>query len=321
MNLSEIARLIEKPAGFKNEQIPALKSLMEKYPYAQSFAIIYLKALSDLQSIHFEDELKKYACSITNRALLFNLIHNQLDEEVVSVETPKVSTEEIPVEEKEAIEIEQVNVEIQQGVVEENLPIKEEKTVAEIDWSNIVEVIDTTQTVENEPKKDTTEHSPLDIDILNSAFSSGVEHHTDEFIPIKESKEVKEEVVNENESTTHKLFIDWLNASKNSFKPAEVKNEKESIKKSKINELIEGFIEKEPSIGKIRSDFFSAHKNAQESVQEEMMPVSPTLAKIFAIQGNFPKSIAIYQQLILKYPEKKSFFASQISELEKKLNS
>ena len=309
MNLSEIARLIEKPVGFKDEQIPALKSLMEKYPYAQSFAIIYLKALSDLQSIHFEDELKKYACSITNRALLFNLIHNQVDEEVVSLETTEVYQEEIPVEVDEIIEIEQ------------ELPIKEEKISAEIDWSNLVEAAETTKIVEDDPKKEIKEHSTLDIDILNSAFSSGVEHHTDEFIPIKENQEVKKEVLNDNESTTHKVFVDWLNASKNSFKPAEAKNENESIKKTKINELIEDFIEKEPTIGKIRSDFFSAHKKAQESVQEEMMPVSPTLAKIFAIQGNFPKSIAIYQQLILKYPEKKSFFASQISELEKKLNS
>jgi len=315
MNLSEIARIIEKPVGFKDEQIPALKSLMEKYPYAQSFAIIYLKALSDLQSIHFEDELKKYACSITNRALLFNLIHNQVDE-VVATEIKEVYPEEIPAKVEEVVEI----IEINQEIVE-TLPIKEEKIAAEIDWSNIVEVEEKTQKVELEPKEEIKEHSSLEIDILNSAFSAGVEHHTDEFIPVKENKNAHEELIDEKESSSHKLFVDWLNASKNKFASSGVKNESELIKKTKINELIEDFIEKEPTIGKIKSDFFSAHKKAQESIQDEMMPVSPTLAKIFAIQGNFPKSIAIYQQLILKYPEKKSFFASQISELEKKLNS
>jgi hypothetical protein len=50
------------------------------------------------------------------------------------------------------------------------------------------------------------------------------------------------------------------------------------------------------------------------------MPVSETLAKIFALQGNFPKAIFAYQQLILINPEKKIFFASQIVELQKKLN-
>jgi hypothetical protein len=308
MNLSEIARLIEKPVGFKDEQIPALKSLVEKYPYAQSFAIIYLKALSDLQSIHFEDELKKYACSITNRALLFNLIHNQVDEEVVSVEIPEVHPEKNPIEVNKIIEIEQ------------ELPVIEEKIITDIDWSAIEEIEESPKPIETLPKKEISAYSPLDIDILNSALSSGVEHHTDDFIPIKENQEVKKEVFNEKDSS-HKIFVDWLNASKNKLAPSETKHERASTKKTKINELIEDFIEKEPSIGKVKTDFFSAHKKAQESIQEEMMPVSPTLAKIFAIQGNFPKSIAIYQQLILKYPEKKSFFATQISELEKKLNS
>jgi hypothetical protein len=44
------------------------------------------------------------------------------------------------------------------------------------------------------------------------------------------------------------------------------------------------------------------------------------LASILALQGNFPKAIVAYEQLILTNPEKKVFFASQIEELQKKLN-
>ena len=60
---------------------------------------------------------------------------------------------------------------------------------------------------------------------------------------------------------------------------------------------------------------------AKESIDENKMPVSETLAKIFALQGNYPKSIYVYEQLILIFPEKKSFFATQIKNLKKKLNS
>jgi hypothetical protein len=45
------------------------------------------------------------------------------------------------------------------------------------------------------------------------------------------------------------------------------------------------------------------------------------LAKIFALQGNYPKAIYAYEQLMLSNPEKKIFFASQIKELKKKLNT
>ena len=56
-------------------------------------------------------------------------------------------------------------------------------------------------------------------------------------------------------------------------------------------------------------------------MDENSLPVSETLAKIFAAQGNFPKAIYAYEQLIVIYPEKKIFFANQIEELTKKINT
>jgi hypothetical protein len=65
-------------------------------------------------------------------------------------------------------------------------------------------------------------------------------------------------------------------------------------------------------------DFYSPIKKAKESVNSENIPVSETLAKIFVIQGNYPKAVQIYEQLILTFPEKKAYFAGQIKKLTKK---
>jgi len=68
------------------------------------------------------------------------------------------------------------------------------------------------------------------------------------------------------------------------------------------------------------SVFYSVMNKAKESVNSERIPVSETLAKIFIIQGNLPKAMAIYEQLILAVPEKKAYFVGQIKKITKKIS-
>lgn len=47
--------------------------------------------------------------------------------------------------------------------------------------------------------------------------------------------------------------------------------------------------------------------------------MNETMAKVFARQGYYEKAIAIYEQLIVKFPEKKHTFAQKIEELKSKI--
>jgi len=42
------------------------------------------------------------------------------------------------------------------------------------------------------------------------------------------------------------------------------------------------------------------------------------MAKIFESQGKIEKAVSIYEELILKNPEKKSYFATRIKNLKNK---
>jgi len=103
------------------------------------------------------------------------------------------------------------------------------------------------------------------------------------------------------------------------------KSKKTSSKKSKDSpqtdqsELIEKFISKEPSITAKPSRKSASNQEdlSQPSTEFKEDLISENLAKIMISQGKTDKAVDIYKKLIWKFPQKKSYFATQIENLTK----
>lgn len=358
LNLEQIAARIAQPELCQREELRLLKDLTDKYPYAQIFSIIYLKALSIHHDIHFEDELSQHAYRITDRSQLFELIHS--NPKIIS-STEIIESTHVPVEpilapeltilRPEPIEIIQAEPEVipieipevdQEIKIETSTPLIEMEEKIEIEAQEIISFEENKEeTLSTETKIDQQEENEGNV----VASDSHIEQFEKEIIsqaivsayaPIrKENPVIEEETINLSDplqleeekeievNDGQKSFTSWLRSNIN--ETLEINEDK-----VRIDNLVDQFIRETPSITrpaketqeeKPKKEFYSAAKKAKESLDSTSMPVSETLAKIFALQGNYPKAIYAYEQLMLSNPEKKIFFASQIDELKKKLNS
>lgn len=96
-----------------------------------------------------------------------------------------------------------------------------------------------------------------------------------------------------------------------------------NISKDKVNSILNKFIQDEPTIK-------SAQKMTIPLVEEDLsetssrlnnVPASENFAQLLILQGKYSKAIEVFEELILKNPEKRPYFVSRIEDLKNNLYS
>jgi tetratricopeptide (TPR) repeat protein len=114
-------------------------------------------------------------------------------------------------------------------------------------------------------------------------------------------------------------FQEWLQLSRTqpieraTNNPAE--NTPSNDTKRKKAALIDKFIETSPKISPVKNTTVST-TSFELNKEDTSYLMTETLARVYLEQKKYQKAIQAYEILILKYPEKSSFFANHISDIK-----
>ena len=160
------------------------------------------------------------------------------------------------------------------------------------------------------------DYKPLPIDPLEQSILTSIK----ESLPSEEQKAEEKLAIGkplEFSKDEKHSFQEWLQLSR--FKPIVREESSKNIstaeedKKKKID-LIDKFIENNPKITPITKD--TTVPVIAPIAEDTSYLMTETLARVYLEQKKYSKAIQAYEILILKYPEKSSFFADRILDIK-----
>lgn len=276
MELADFTYLITKPDAISERQTAVLDEVIAAYPYFQSAKAIQLKGLYSQNSFKYNNALKITAAYTTDRSVLFDFITS---ENFVAIHKRLY--------EKKLQAILDINVVVSEEVKQPEIPTPLLSPVERSILTSIKEAAAVEPKVE---KTNITEKleigSPLE-------FSKKEQHSFQEWLQLSRTEPIKRDEI---EQST----------------PEEPALDPEKLKKLAI---IDKFIETSPKISPVKHNTSPA-VNIELPTADHSALMTETLARVYLEQKKYQKAIQAYEILILKYPEKSSFFADRISDIK-----
>ena len=276
MNVTDYIYLINKPDVIHEKQTDALQKVLDEFPYFQSARAIQLKGLYSQSSFKYNSALKTTAAHTTDRSILFDFITSDT---FTSIDKSLY--------ERKVLEIMDIHVIDSEIVIpEQKLDLKINKLEQSI-LTSIKEASPSNTDESSKAVEDKLEiGQPLD-------FSKKEQHSFQEWLQLSRTQPIERD--KETQVTPSAPILD--------------------ADKRKKSELIDKFIETSPKISPVKHGVPST-VSFDLNAEDNSYLMTETLARVYLEQKKYQKAIQAYEILILKYPEKSSFFADRITDIK-----
>lgn len=305
MNRNDFLNMIGDPRPVNRQMIGEVYELIDIFPYFQSAHLLLLKSLYSNSDVKFENQLKNSAIHIGDREVLYWLLNKKAEtspQNAVIAEKPEKSTEEVKTE---------IEYDHQQTVIESAK--NSDFLISDIENDSVSGGII--------QKHDTGEHH-VGHSILLGAEPEITEPAGVLFIPEEDSKYEKvffmdPGISTHDDSDLLELDLEAGDSPWGTDKEPETLPAEKKITKQLQSDLIDKFIIANPRIEPQRDKVFNPNVDISEPFTGDGEGlVTETLAKIYIGQGYYSRAIDIYEKLSLKFPEKSSYFATQIEKVK-----
>jgi hypothetical protein len=305
MNRNDFINMIENVSPVSNRMISEVYELIDIFPYFQSAHLLLLKGLYSLADVKFQNQLRHSAIHIGDREVLYWLL-----------KTPDLKRTEITYKRKDIDLNEKIISDTQQTVIEsaKNSEFLIDEIERNSEDTKFHEKQDINQHHTGHPimiaaEPDNSE--PAEVFVFleeNSSHSEDKVVFMDPGFSVPEHSDLLELDIDEDHEIS---YFSEKEEDKSPEKPVE------NSSKQLQSDLIDKFIIANPRIEPQRDKTYLPTDDISKPFLEESAGlVTETLAKIYVNQGYYSKAIDIYEKLSLKFPEKSSYFASQIEKVK-----
>jgi hypothetical protein len=309
MNRNDFLQMIEEKVPVNRQVTGEVYELIDIFPYFQSAHMLLLKGLQNNDDIKFEKQLRNSALLIADREVLYYFLKTR------------------PLQKAESGELNQVETSL------EDTGSDTEQTVIE-SAKNSEYLIDEIERTTNEGKSEKQTDSVHQIPVHSILISSESDEEESAGIMLLDDEEP--EPLEEKSFymdpgfsiSDHKDLLELdlgmnevIVSVEGSMKMEQMDYNIKNTNKQSQSELIDNFIIANPRIEPVKEkSTFLLNDISKKGTDEEGGFVTETLARIYINQGYYSKAIFIYEKLSLKFPEKSSYFASQIEKVKEYIN-
>lgn len=305
MNRNDFLNMIEDTVPVSRQMIGEVYELIDIFPYFQSAHLLLLKGLYSNADVKFDNQLRNSAIHVGDREVLYWLLKtkNTSDTDKIDIRLDSDLKKEI--------------------VSDTHQTVIESAKNSEYLIDEIEKDFDETKFIENQDAHgQKPDHSIMIATEPDNIESEGVIFLPDEDISPSDDKVffMDPGFAFPDRSDLLELDLDKDNTSLLAEEEISLEDQDQLEKNSKKlleSELIDKFIIANPRIEPQKDKSYVPDDDISKPYVEETGGlVTETLAKIYINQGYYSRAMDIYEKLSLKFPEKSSYFASQIENVK-----